>query len=73
MLRVQQNFQRDLFLKVFFQTNSVIERRNLEVVFVWRHRPPFGSLQFAFQRGRAEFGERSDQQNTYFIKLSHVF
>jgi len=72
-LRVQQNFNRDLFLKVFFQTNSVIDRRNLEIVFVWRHKPPFGSVQFAFQRGRASFGERLDQQNTFFIKLAHVF
>lgn len=73
VLRVQQNFNRDLFLRVFFQTNSVIDRRNLEIVFVWRHKPPFGSVQFAFQRGRASFGERSDQQNTFFIKLAHVF
>jgi len=73
VLRVQQNFNRDLFLRVFFQTNSVIDRRNLEIVFVWRHKPPFGSVQFAFQRGRAEFGERSDQQNTFFVKLAHVF
>ena len=73
ILRVQQNFTRDLYLKVFFQTNSVIERRNLEVVFVWRHKPPFGQIQFAVQRGRAEFGERSEQGNTFFVKMSHVF
>ena len=72
VLRARQNFTRDLFIRVFFQTNSVIDRRNLETVFVWRHRPPFGSLQFAFQRGRAAFGERSEQANTYFVKLTHV-
>lgn len=72
VLRVQQSFSRDLFLKLFYQTNSVIDRRNLEVVFVWRHAPPFGQIQFAFQRGRAEFGERSRQGNTFFIKMSHV-
>jgi PAS domain-containing protein len=73
VFRVQQNFTRDLYLKGFFQTNSVIDRRNLEIVFVWRYQPPFGQLQFAFQRGRAEFGERSQQSNTYFVKMSHVF
>ncbi|MCH7979084.1 MAG: carbohydrate binding family 9 domain-containing protein [Acidobacteria bacterium] len=72
VFRVRQNFTRDLFVNVFFQTNSVIDRRNLEMVFVWRHKPPFGSIQFAFQRGRAAFGRRSDQPNTFFVKITHV-
>jgi len=72
VFRVRQSFTRDLFVRVFYQTSSVIDRRNLETVFVWRHKPPFGSLQFAFQRGRAAFGERSEQANTYFIKLTTV-
>ena len=72
VFRVRQNFTRDLFVNVFFQTNSVIDRENLEAVFVWRHHPPFGSIQFAFQRGRAAFGQRSDQPNTFFVKLTHV-
>ena len=72
IFRALQYFTRDLFLKVFYQTNSVIDRRNLETVFVWRYKPPFGALQFAFQRGRAPFGARSEQRNTYFVKLSYV-
>jgi len=71
IFRVRHNFTRDLFLRVFFQTNSVIDRKNTEAVFVWRFKPPFGSLQFAYQRGRAAFGQRSLQGNTYFIKLAH--
>ena len=67
-----QNFTRDLFLKVFFQTNAVIDCKHLEIVFVWRYKPPFGSLQFAFQRGRADFGQMSNQGNTYFVKLTYV-
>jgi len=73
VFRVRHNFTRDLFLRVFYQTNSVIDRKNLEAVFVWRYKPPFGSIQFAFQRGRAAFGQRSEQGNTYFLKLAHVF
>ena len=73
VVRVRQNFTRDLFIRVFFQTNSVVDRKNLEAVFVWRHKPPFGSIQFAFQRGRAAFGQRSEQGNTYFVKVGHVF
>ena len=73
ILRFRQNFTRDLYVKAFFQTNSVIDRKNTEFVFVWRHKPPFGAIQFAFQRGRAAFGERSQQGNTYFVKMAHVF
>jgi hypothetical protein len=72
VVRAQQNFKRDLHLKMFFQTNSAIDRRNIEIVCVWRHKPPFGQIQFAFQRGRAELGERSRQGNTFFVKISHV-
>jgi hypothetical protein len=68
IFRVRHNFTRDLFVRIFFQTNSVIDRKNTEAVFVWRFKPPFGSLQFAYQRGRAAFGQRSQQGNTYFIK-----
>jgi hypothetical protein len=72
IFRVRHNFTRDLFVRAFFQTNSVIDRKNLEAVFVWRYKPPFGAVQFAFQRGRAEFGQRSEQANTYFVKVSGV-
>ena len=51
----------------------MIERQNLQAVFVWRYEPPFGTIQFAYQRGSAEFGERSDQGNTFFTKFSYVF
>lgn len=34
--------------------------------------PPFGTVQLAFQRGTAEFGARSDQGNTLFVKVTTV-
>ncbi len=73
VLRANQSFTKDLFLRVFFQTNSAIERNNLQAVFVWRYKPPFGTVQVAFQRGTAAFGERSEQGNTLFLKLTTVF
>lgn len=73
VLRSSYHFDNDLFLKLFFQTNSVIDKKNLQVLFVWRFIPPFGAVQLAFQRGTSEFGERSDQGNTIFSKLSFVF
>jgi hypothetical protein len=73
VLRANQSFTRDLFLRLFFQTNSAIDRRNVQAVFVWRYLPPFGTIQVAYQRGTAEFGQRSDQGNTLFLKATTVF
>ena len=73
VIRANQFFTKDLFLRLFFQTNSAIDRRNAQAVFVWRYLPPFGSFQVAYQRGTAEFGQRSQQGNTLFVKMTTVF
>jgi hypothetical protein len=36
-------------------------------------RPPFGTMQLAYQQGTAEFGERSAQGHTVFCKVTAVF
>jgi len=72
VIRASQFFTPDLFLRVFFQTNSAIDRRNVQAVFVYRYLPPFGTLQVAYQRGTAEFGARSNQGNTVFVKITTV-
>jgi hypothetical protein len=72
VLRVDQFFTPDLSVKLFFQTNSAISRENIQAVFVWRYRPPFGTVQLAYQRGTAEFGEPSLQGHTVFLKLTAV-
>jgi hypothetical protein len=66
-------FNPDLFVKLFVQTNSAIDKVNVQAVGVWRFKPPFGSVQIAFQRGTSEIGEESDQGNTLFTKFSWVF
>jgi hypothetical protein len=73
VIRATQFFTPDLFLNVFFQTNTSIDRNNLQAVFVYRYQPPFGTIQVAYQRGTAGFGERSDQGNTLFLKATTVF
>jgi hypothetical protein len=73
VLRGVYSFTPDLFLKLFFQSSSAIDRRNVQAVFVWRYRPPFGTVQVAYERGTAAFGERSEQGDTVFLKLSYVF
>lgn len=67
-----QFFSNDLYVTAFLQGNTVIDRREAQLVFVYRYRPPFGTIQLAFQRGRAEFGEHSDQGNTIFLKGTWV-
>ncbi len=72
VVRFDQFFTKDLYVRLFFQTNTSIDRKNIQAVFVYRYRPPFGAVQLAFQRGTAAFGERSGQGNTLFLKLSTV-
>ncbi|MBM3907311.1 MAG: carbohydrate binding family 9 domain-containing protein [Gemmatimonadetes bacterium] len=73
VVRASQFFTSDLYLQAFYQTNSVIDRHNLHAVFVWRYDPPFGTVQLAFQRGTAAFGQASQQGNTLFLKATRVF
>jgi len=73
VVRASQFFTNDLYLQAFYQTNSVIDRRNLQAVFVYRYDPPFGTVQLAFQRGTAAFGQTSQQGNTLFLKVTRVF
>ncbi len=70
--RINQFFTPDLFLRLFVQTNSAIDRRNVQALFVWRYLPPFGTIQLAYQRGTAAFGSRSAQGNTVFVKVTGV-
>lgn len=73
VVRGSHFFTKDLFLRVFYQTNSAIDRRNLQATFVYRYLPPFGTLQAVYQRGTAEFGQPSDQGHTLFVKATTVF
>jgi len=73
VLEVLYSFNPDLFLKLFVQTNSAIDKENVQAQWVWRFRPPFGSLQLAYQRGTSEQGQQSQQGDTFFTKFSWVF
>jgi len=66
-------FNTDMYAKLFLQTNSAISKENVQAVWVWRIKPPFGSLQVAYQRGTSEQGQESEQDDTFFTKLSWVF
>ena len=66
------SFTPDLFIRAFFQSNSVIDKENIQVLGVWRFKPPFGSFQIAYQRGTSPFGQQSTQGDTIFTKLAWV-
>lgn len=72
VLRLSHYFTKDLFIKVFFQSNSAISKENIQAVFVYRFQPPFGAIQLAYQRGTGRFGERGSQGDTVFLKFSYV-
>jgi len=73
VLRATNYFTNDLFLKLFYQVNTVIDKRNIQVLFVYRFQPPFGSVQIAYQKGTGEFGERGTQGHTLFLKFAYMF
>ena len=73
VLRSSYYFTNDLFVSLFVQTNSVISKENVQLLGVWRFKPPFGSLQIVYQRGTSEIGAPSEQGDTLFTKLSWVF
>ena len=66
-------FNPDMYAKLFFQSNSAISKENVQALWVWRFKPPFGSWQIAYQRGTSEQGQESKQGDTVFSKLAWVF
>ena len=73
VLRATNYFTNDLFIKLFYQLNTVIDKSNIQVLFVYRFQPPFGSIQVAYQKGTARFGEKGRQGHTLFLKFAYMF
>jgi len=73
IIRATNYFTKDLFIKVFYQINSSINKKNIQVLLIYRFQPPFGFIQLAYQKGTARFGERGTQGHTLFLKLTYMF
>lgn len=73
VFRATNYFTNDLFIKVFYQVHTAIDKRNIQVLFVYRFQPPFGFIQLAYQKGTAAFGEVGTQGHTLFLKISYLF
>lgn len=72
-LRTTYNFTNDLFLKLYYQVNSSIDKTSVQALFVWRFQPPFGLVQFAYQRGSTAFGVAGEPIDTLFMKIAYMF
>jgi hypothetical protein len=73
VVRATNYFTPDIFIKLFYQINDVIDKSNIQILFVYRFQPPFGSVQVAYQKGTGEFGERGTQGHTLFLKFAYMF
>jgi len=74
----------DFFFKVFYQSkysmygnaellDNELLRKDVQVLFVWRFLPPFGSLQLAYQEGNVHAADSTDGNlKSVFCKLSWV-
>jgi hypothetical protein len=72
VVRLTNYFNRDLYFKLFYQTHTAISKYNVQALFVYRFKPPFGTIQLAYQKGTSRFGEAGNQGHTLFVKLSTV-
>ena len=83
-MRATYYVNKDMFFKVFYQTRYDVtgslsspmfelERKTIQLLYVWRFFPPFGSLQLAYQEGPAQFDDELVNYRTLFTKLSWVF
>jgi hypothetical protein len=72
-LRATHYFTNDLFLKLYWQVNSAIDKISVQALFVYRFQPPFGLVQFAYQRGSTVFGVVGERTDSLFMKIAYMF
>jgi hypothetical protein len=73
VFRAEYEFTKNLQLKTFFQWNSQIDKLNLQVFMFYKFRPPYGMLQFGYQRGDPRYGIIGNAEDIFFIKMSYQF
>ncbi len=67
------NFSENFSGKVLLQTNSMIDKLNLEFQLTYRFLPPYGIAQLTYQSGRGRFGVEETSGNTLFLKFTYTF
>ncbi len=83
-IRASYYLNKDMYFKLFYQSkydltgtfldpHYDLERETVQLVYVWRIFPPFGSLQLAYQEGPSRISDEAGKYRTIFTKLSWVF
>lgn len=83
-IRATYYLNKDMYFKLFYQSKYDLtgtftepqfdlERETVQVVYVWRFFPPFGSLQLAYQEGPSQIADDPGKYRTLFTKFSWVF
>ena len=73
LLKMNHYFTKDIYLKVFYQSDLAEDKEDIQVIFVYRYQPPFGVVQLAFQRTAADFSDNSNTGNAVLLKATRVF
>ncbi len=73
VLKLTIQMSENLSWKVFYQSNTDINKSNFHVVCAYAFKPPFGTIQLIYQKGTAEFGVKGTQGHTLFLKLGYMF
>lgn len=73
VVRLTIKMSENISWKVFFQSNTGIDKSNIQVVGTYAFKPPFGTLQLIYQKGSPEFGVIGTEGQKIFLKLGYVF
>jgi len=73
VLSVYYNFTKDLWIKVFAQNNSTIDRIYVYGLFGWRFKPPFGAVYLIYTRDELNVipDNYGAQEDVFYLKLTY--
>ena len=73
VLKITNYVNKNFFWKFFIQTHASIDKTNFHVVGVYTFKPPYGTIQLAYQKGTAPLGVKGTQGDTILLKLGYMF
>ena len=73
VIRVNYYYTKDFLIKLFVQSNTIIDKLNIEALVTYWFLPPSGFIQLVGQVGRGRFGEKGTHGNTLFFKINYIF
>jgi len=73
VVSAQYYFTKDLWVKVFAQNSTNIERIYVYGMFGWRFKPPFGAIYLIYTRDQMQMlpGENREQADIFFLKFTY--